>query len=61
MAETVGALIFAGIEAAGAEGAVALGETTLGLGLTVNALVGSTAILGDNADLKRALKSEPLS
>lgn len=57
MAETVGALIFASIEAAGVTGAAALGSTAIVGTLTVNAVVGAAALTAASIGLQYALNN----
>jgi hypothetical protein len=57
VAETVGALIIAGIETAGVEGASAFGASTIAAGLTVNTAVGAGAIFAATVGLSAALQA----
>lgn len=57
MAETIGALIFASIEAAGATGAAALGSTAIVGTLTVNAVVGAAALTAASIGLQYLLNN----
>lgn len=59
MAETIGALIFASVEAAGATGAAAFGSTVIVGTLTVNAAIGAAAITAASIGLSYALTSAP--
>jgi Putative phage tail protein len=58
MPETVGLLIFAGIEAGGIEGAAAFGGTVLFGGVTVAGAVGSAALLGASIGLAYATRPD---
>ncbi|ULK98837.1 phage tail protein [Bradyrhizobium sp. I71] len=57
MAETVGALIFASIEAAGVAGAASLGTTAIVGTLTVNAVVGAAVLTAATIGLQYALNN----
>jgi hypothetical protein len=59
VAETIGAIIFASVEAAGVTGAAAAGATVIGAGITVNAAVGAAAIIGTSIGLQYALAVRP--
>lgn len=59
MAETIGTLIFASIEAAGATGAAALGSTAIIGSVTVAQVVGTAALIGASIGLQYALAPKP--
>lgn len=59
MAETIGAIIFSAIEAAGVAGATAFGSTAILGTVTVNTVVGAAAVIGASIGLQYAMAPKP--